>query len=64
MADREVATTDTLETMRTTYNNTATDVGDIGNLNNSFTGPPTDLVEAVNSKATQGFSVAMAVALG
>ena len=64
MADREVATTDTLETMRTTYNSTSTDVGDIGDLNNSFTGTPTDLVEAVNSKATQGFSVAMAVALG
>jgi hypothetical protein len=64
MADRSVATTDTLETLRTTYNSTSTDVGDIGDLNNSFTGTPTDIVEAVNSKATQGFSVAMAVALG
>ena len=64
MADRNVATTDTLETMRTTYNSTSTDVGDIGNLNNTFTGTPTDLVEAVNSKSTQGFTIAMAVALG
>jgi hypothetical protein len=64
MADRSVATTDTLETFRSTYNSTSTDVGDIGDLNNSFTGTPTDIVEAVNSKATQGFSVAMAVALG
>jgi hypothetical protein len=92
MADRSVATTDTLETMRATFNSTAGDVGDISTLNNAFTGTPTDvvescnknltsignitdlnnsftgtatdLVEAVNSKATQGFSVAMAVALG
>jgi hypothetical protein len=64
MADRSVATTDTLETLRTTYNSTATDVGDIATLNDSFAGTPTDVVEAVNSKATTGFSIAMAVALG
>ena len=92
MADRSVATTDTLEVLRTTYNSTAGDVGDIATLNNAFSGTPTDvveghnknltsigaiadlnnsftgtptvLVEAVNAKATQGFSVAMAVALG
>jgi hypothetical protein len=44
--------------------NPCVDIGDIGNLNNTFTGTPTDLVEAVNSKTTQGFSIAMAVALG
>jgi hypothetical protein len=64
MADRNVTTTDTLETLRTTYNSTATDVGDIATLNNSFTGTPTDVIEAVNSKSTQGFTIAMAVALG
>ena len=64
MADRNVATTDTLEQFRTTYNSTATDVGDIATLNNTFTGTPTDVIEAVNSKSTQGFTIAMAVALG
>ena len=64
MADRTVPTTDSFEQWRVTYNNSATDIGDIGNLNNTFTGTPTDLVEAVNSKTTTGFSIAMAVALG
>ena len=64
MADRSVATTDTLETLRSTYNSTSTDLGDITTLNDTFTGTPTDVVEAVNSKSTQGFSIAMAVALG
>lgn len=64
MADRNVPTTATIETFRTTYNLSAVDVGDIGNLNNSFTGTPTDLVQAVNSKSSAGFSIAMAVALG
>ena len=64
MADRTVPTTDSIETWRTTYNSSAVDVGDIGNLNAVFSGTPTDLVEAVNSKTTPGFSIAMAVALG
>ena len=71
MADRNVATTNTFEVFRTTYNSTATDVGDIGTLNNSFTGTATDVVEAVNKNTTTittlpgaGFSIAMAVALG
>jgi hypothetical protein len=64
MADRTVPTTDSIETWRTTYNSSAVDVGDIGNLNAVFSGTPTDLVEAVNSKTTTGFSIAMAVALG
>ena len=34
MADRNVATTDTLEQLRTTYNSTATDVGDITQVRN------------------------------
>jgi len=64
MADRTVPTTDTFDQWRTTYNLTGTDVGDIGNLNNVFSGTPTDLVEAVNSKTTSGFTIAMAIALG
>ena len=64
MADRTVPTTDSFEQWRVTYNSSAPDIGDIGNLNNTFSGTPTDLVEAVNSKTTTGFSIAMAVALG
>ncbi len=64
MADRNVPTTDSFEQWRVTYNSSATDIGDIGQLNNTFSGTPTDLVEAVNSKTTTGFSIAMAVALG
>ena len=64
MADRTVPTTDTFDQWRITYNLTGTDVGEIANLNNTFSGTPTDLVEAVNSKTTTGFSIAMAVALG
>ena len=47
MADRTVAVTDTLETLRTTYNSTAGDVGDIIDLL-SATGTiasSTDIVE-------------------
>ena len=64
MADRNVATTDTFEVFRTTYNSTATDVGDITNLNARFTGTPTDVIEAIGTKASKGFSVAIAAALG
>ena len=64
MADRTVPTTDTFDQWRTTYNLTGQDVGEIANLNNAFSGTPTDLVEAINSKTTTGFSIAMAIALG
>ena len=64
MADRTVPTTNTFDQWRITYNLTGTDVGEIANLNTSFSGTPTDLVEAVNSKSTAGFSIAMAIALG
>ena len=64
MADRTVPTTDTFDQWRQTYNLTGQDVGEIANLNNTFTGTPTDLEEAINSKTTTGFSIAMAVALG
>ena len=64
MADRNVPTTDSFEQWRVTYNSSAVDIGDISTLNNTFTGTPTDLVEAINSKTTTGFSIAMAIALG
>ena len=55
MADRTVAITDTLETLRTTYNSTAGDVGDIADLL-SATGTiasSTDIVEAVTAMNTE-----------
>ena len=55
MADRSVAVTDTLETLRTTYNSTAGDVGDIADLL-SATGTiasSTDIVEAVTAMNTE-----------
>ena len=64
MADRITPTTFTLEQWRVEFNELATDVGDIANVAAIFTGTPTDLVEAVGSKSTKGFSIAMAVALG
>tara|TARA_Y100000310_G_scaffold106212_1_gene104717 strand:+ start:138 stop:332 length:195 start_codon:yes stop_codon:yes gene_type:complete len=64
MADRNVAADDTIEDLRSTYNDTSTDIGDIANLNASFTGTPTDVVEAIGTKAGKGFSIAIAAALG
>ena len=55
MADRSIAITDTLETLRTTYNSTAGDVGDIADLQ-SATGTiasSTDIVEAVVAMNTE-----------
>jgi len=52
MATRVIKSTDTIETLRVTFNGMAVDVGDITDLNTPFVGVPTDLVEAVNSKAT------------
>jgi hypothetical protein len=64
MADRTVPTTDTLEQMRQEFNSLAADVGDIGNINATFTGTATDLVEKAAAASSKGFSIAMAVALG
>ena len=64
MADRNVAADDTIEDLRSTYNDTSVDIGDIANLNASFTGTPTDVVEAIGTKAGKGFSIAIAAALG
>ena len=64
MADRSVIAEATFAEFRKTYLETSADIGDITTLGNSFGGTPTDLVEAVGSKAGVGFSIAMAVALG
>ena len=65
MADRTVTTTQTVLDLRETYNLTAQDVGDIANLNSTtFTGTATNVVDAVSALATEGFNIAMAVALG
>jgi len=64
MADRNVATDDTIEDLRSTYNSTSTDIGEIANLNVAHTGTPTDVIEAIGTKATKGFSIAIAAALG
>ena len=49
MADRSVAVTDTLETLRTTYNSTATDVGSIASLTGASgtIASSTDIIEAI-----------------
>ena len=65
MADREVTTNQTVLDLRDSYNLTAQDVGDIANLNSTtFTGTPTNVVDAVSALASEGFNIAMAVALG
>ena len=65
MADRTVTTTQTVLDLRDTYNLTAQDVGDIANLNSTtFTGTATNVVDAVSALATEGFSIAITVALG
>jgi|AP82_1055514.scaffolds.fasta_scaffold619680_2 hypothetical protein len=64
MADRNVATDDTIEDLRSTYNSTSTDIGEIANLNVAHTGTPTDVIEAIGTKASKGFSIAIAAALG
>ena len=65
MADRIVTTGNTVLDLRETYNLTAQDVGDIANLNSTtVVSPATNVVEAVSSLSTEGFSVSMAAALG
>ena len=55
MVDRSVAVTDTLETLRTTYNLTAADVGDISSLTGASgtIADSTDVVEAVVAMNTE-----------
>ena len=65
MADRIVTTGNTVLDLRETYNLTAQDVGDIANLNSTtVVGTPTNVIEAVSSLATEGFSIAISCALG
>ena len=55
MADRTVATTDTLDTLRTTYNLTSADIGEIASIT-SATGTiasATDVVEAITLMNTE-----------
>jgi len=55
MADRTVATTDTLDTLRTTYNLTAADVGDISSVTGAsgVIASATDIVEAITLMNTE-----------
>ena len=64
MAIRSVAPEETFADFRDTYIATCTDIGDISTLNNSFTGTPTDLVEACNNAPSNAFTIGMCVALG
>ena len=55
MADRSVSSTDTLDTLRTTYNSTAADVGDIASVTGAsgIIASATDIVEAVTLMNTE-----------
>ena len=55
MADRNVANTATLDTLRTTYNSTAVDVGDISSLTGAsgVIASSTDIVEAIVAMNTE-----------
>ena len=64
MADRSVAPEETFADFRETYIATCTDIGDISTLNNTFSGTPTDLVEACNAAPSKGTTIALCAALG
>ena len=64
MADRNVTADETFAEFRKTMQETMTDIGDISQLGNNFSGTPTDMVEACNSKASTAFAVSMPIALG
>ena len=64
MADRSVIAEATFAEFRKTYLETSADIGDITILGNSFSGTPTDLVEACNAAPSVGFAIAMCAALG
>ena len=59
MADRSVATTDTIETLRTTFNSLAGDVGDISSLTGAsgIIASSTDVVEAITALNTESGSI-------
>ena len=64
MADRSVAADATFAEFRKTMEETMTDIGDISTLGNSFSGTPTDLVEACNASPSQGLTIGLCAALG
>ena len=64
MADRNVAADDTFAVFRKTMEETMTDIGDMSTLGNSFSGTPTDLVEACNNAPSQGLTIGLCAALG
>ena len=64
MAVRSVVAEATFGEFRKTMNETNTDIGDMTQLGNSFSGTPTDMVEACNAAPSVGFALAMCVALG
>ena len=55
MADRNVVNTATLDTLRTTYNSTAVDVGDIASVTGAsgVIGAATDIIEAITLMNTE-----------
>jgi hypothetical protein len=58
MAVRSVATTDTLETFRTTFNSLGTDVGDLSSLTTTDTSSIVAAVNEVNASVTTAFKIA------
>ena len=64
MAVRSVAPEETFADFRETYIGTCTDIGDITTLGNTYSGTPTDLVEACNAAPSLGFTIAICAALG
>ena len=64
MADRSVSADATFAEFRKTYLETSTDIGDITTLGNSFSGTPTDLVEACNRAPSTGLTIGLCAALG
>ena len=64
MAVRSVDANETFADFRKTMNETNTDIGDMTQLGNSFSGTPTDMVEACNAAPSVGFAIAMCAALG
>ena len=64
MADRSVAPEETFADFRETYIATCTDIGDMSTLGNTFSGTPTDLVEACNAAPSTGLTIGLCAALG
>jgi len=58
MAVRSVATTDTLETFRTTFNSLGTDVGDLSSLTTTDTSSIVAAINEVSGAVTTAFKIA------